>query len=353
MDPQTISGAPGRQRIGLPRLQRLRTLHEDWARGLGTSLSALLRTPVVVTLDSIEQLTYGQFAYNVETPACFYVLKADALNDRAMLDVEPSILHPMIDRLLGGEDGSAPERPLTEIEWCLATRLVRLFLEECQAAWNGVVDLRLEVLQTESDPRLLRALPAEEPVLLVSFRVAMGELWGDVRFCLPARAVERLNERLSSPAPAPLTQPAAGPLAEVRVTLAETPIAEAQLADLRVGDIIATETAAGSPAVVSIDGVARFHAKAGVCRGQKAVCITETLESPAEGAAAGSSSSAVDSTDIVPVTEPEGATAGLSSSVELRIDNPSVPAPGTPRPAMRRRRDASATGPRQKKPHHE
>ena len=268
MDPETISDALGRQRIGLPQLQRLRTLHEDWARGLGTSLSALLRTPVDVTLDSIEQLTYGQFAYNVETPACFYVLKADVLNDRAMLDVEPSILHPMIDRLLGGEDGSAPERPLTEIEWCLATRLVRLFLEECQAAWNGVVDLRLEVLQTESDPRLLRALPAEEPVLLVSFRVTMGELWGEVRFCLPARAVERLNERLSSPPPATMCQPA-GSLAEVRVTLAETPIAEAQLADLRVGDIIATETAAGSPAVVSIDGVARFHAKAGVCRGKK------------------------------------------------------------------------------------
>ena len=66
------------------------------------SLSALLRTPVDVTLTSVDQLTYGQFAYNVQTPACFYVLKADWLNDRLMLDIEPSIVHPMIDRLLGG-----------------------------------------------------------------------------------------------------------------------------------------------------------------------------------------------------------------------------------------------------------
>ena len=234
------------------------------------SLGTLLRTPVDAKLGSIEQLTYGQFAYNVQTPACFYILKADALKDRAMLDIEPAILHPMIDRLLGGagDDDSAPERPLTEIEWCLAGRLVRLFFEECQAAWRSVVDLRLDVLQTESDPRLLRALPAEEPVVLVSWRVTMGELWGDVRFCLPARAIERLSDRLSSPASASLSRAAAGPLAEVRVTLAETPLAEAQLADLRVGDIIATETPADSAAVVSVDGVARFHAKAGVARAQ-------------------------------------------------------------------------------------
>ena len=66
----------------------------------------------------------------------------------------------------------------------------------------------------------------------------------------------------------------------MRITLAETPIAAAELADLRVGDIIATETAAGSPAVVSIDDVAQFRAKAGVCQGRKAVRITEAVESP-------------------------------------------------------------------------
>jgi flagellar motor switch protein FliM len=284
MDRQSIPDASSRQRIALPQLGRLRTLHEGLGRGFGMSLSALLRTPVDVTLTSVEQLTYGQFAYNVQAPACFYVLRAGSLNERVMLDIEPSIVHPMIDRLLGGagDDGSSPERPLTEIEWCLAARMVRLFLEECREAWSGVFDLQLEVSQTESDPRLLRALPADESVILVVFRLAMGELWGDARFCLPARMIERLDGQLSSSVSAPTTRPAAGALAEVRVTLAETPIAGAELADLRVGDIIATETAADSPAVVSIDGVARFRAKAGVCQGRKAVRITAAPESPTE-----------------------------------------------------------------------
>jgi flagellar motor switch protein FliM len=282
MDQQTIPDSTSRQSIILPQLGRLRTLHEGLARDFGVALSALLRTPIGVTLSSVDQLTYGQFACNVECPACFYVLKADALNDWALLDIEPAILHPMIDRLLGGagDDGSPPERPLTDIEWCLATRLVRLFLQECRAAWANVLDLKLDVLQTESNPRLLRALPADEPVVLMAFRLAMGDLWGGLRFCLPARMIERLDDRLSSSLPAAMARPAPGGLAEVCVTLAETPIAGADLADLRVGDIIATETAAGSPAVVSIEGVARFRAKAGVCEGRKAVRITEAVDSP-------------------------------------------------------------------------
>jgi flagellar motor switch protein FliM len=284
MDQQTISDTLGRQCIALPQLQRLRALHEGLARKFGMALSALLRTPISVTLDGVDQLTYGQFAYNIECPACFYVLKADALNEQAMLDIEPSILHPIIDRLLGGagDDGSPPERPLTEIEWSLATRIVRLFLQECRAAWSDVLELNLEVCETESNPRLLRALPADERVILIAFRLAMGELWGGVRFCLPERMIERLDEQLSSPMSAPLGRPTPGALAEVRVTLAETPIGAAELADLRVGDIIATETAADHPAVVSIEGVARFHAKPGVCQGRKAVRITEALESPKE-----------------------------------------------------------------------
>ena len=188
---------------------RLRALHEGLARGFGTALSALLRTPVEATLSSVEPFTYGQFAYNIECPACFFVLKAESLDDQAMLDIEPSLLHPMIDRLLGGagDDGS-PERPLTEIEWCLATRIVRLFLQECHAAWSGVVDLSLEVFETESNPRLLRALPADEPVILVAFRLAMGELRGGVRFCLPVRMIERLGDPLSAPIAMAAARPA-------------------------------------------------------------------------------------------------------------------------------------------------
>ena len=56
-----------------------------------------------------------------------------------MLDIEPPILHPMIDRLLGATAGGGAARAgrLTEIELCLAARIVRMFLEACCRRGKG------------------------------------------------------------------------------------------------------------------------------------------------------------------------------------------------------------------------
>jgi flagellar motor switch protein FliM len=279
----TVFDFQNQQRVGPQQMRRLRTLHEELSRDFGTALSTLLRTPVDVTLAAVNQLTYGQFVYNLETPACFYVLNVEPLADRSMLDIEPSILHPMIDRLLGGsgDEESPPDRPLTEIELCLAARIVRLFLQECRRVWQNVLDLKLEVLQVESNPRLLRILPADEMVILINFELAIGRQRGAMRLCLTCRAIERIGDKLLPENPAPINRPVSGSSAELRVTLAETQITTGDLADLRVGDIIATETAADSPATVSIEGSAKFRGKPGVYHGRRAVRLTEEIEIPA------------------------------------------------------------------------
>jgi flagellar motor switch protein FliM len=266
-------------RIGPQHVRRLRTMHAELARDFGAALSSLLRSPASVSLTGVEQLTYGQFVFNLEAPACFYLLKADPLLERLMLDVEPAILYPMIDRMLGGgrEEEPPPNRPLSDIELCVAARIVRRFLQECSHAWQEVADLKLDVLQVENNPRLLRILPADELVVLSSFEIAIGELRGLARFCLPCRALEQVGDKLVPDDLARANRSVSESIAELRVTLAATQITAAELADLRVGDIIATETEVSSPAVVSIDGERCFQAKPGAYQGRKAVCLAEAI----------------------------------------------------------------------------
>lgn len=265
-------------------LRALRGIHEALARRFGTALSNLLRIPAEARLVGVDPMAYGHFVSRVEPPACFYVLAAEPLDDRLMLDFEPSILHPMIDRLLGGvaADEPPPSRPMTEIELCLAARIVRLFLDECRAAWRDAVDLELDVLQVESNPRLSRILPADESVVVAGFELRVGELRGMMRFCMPCRAIAKVDEALMPERPSPVDGPSPRRLAAVEVTLAETSIRAAELADLQAGDIIVTETPAESPAVVSIDGVERFLAKPGSYQGRKAVRLVKTV-GPVDG----------------------------------------------------------------------
>jgi flagellar motor switch protein FliM len=265
------------QSLDREHLRRLRTLHEGLAGSFGAALSDLLRNPVNVSVTTIDQVTYGEFISGLETPSCFNLLKAEPLGDRLMLDVEPSILYPMIDRLLGGghENEPPPSRPLSEIELPLAARITRLFLQQLCHVWKSSldVDLKLAVLQVESNPRLLRVLPADEMVVLVGFQLGIGDLRGMMRLCLPCRAIRRIGDRLRQ---AP-RDGNGGALVEVDVTLVTTPITTAELAGLQVGDIIATEMGVDAPAVVSIGGEAKFHAKPGVCQGRKAVRLTKAI----------------------------------------------------------------------------
>jgi flagellar motor switch protein FliM len=117
-------------------------------------------------------------------------------------------------------------------------------------------------------------------VMVAGFELGIGDLRGMMRLCLPHRAIERMDEQGSPENRSPADRPPADLLAAVEVTLAETPIAGSDLTGLRVGDIISTETEAGSPAIVSIAGVAKFRAKPGVYQGHKAAVLVEEIEEP-------------------------------------------------------------------------
>src|SRR5512145_303583 len=131
------------ERVGKEQMRALQSLHEGFGRNFGAALSAMLRSIVEVKLTSVDQLTYSEFVFSLENPTCFNLLRAEPLEGHLILDINPSILYPIIDRLLGGGKDAGPisRRPLTEIELRLVSRITGLFLQELRHAWEGVLTL--------------------------------------------------------------------------------------------------------------------------------------------------------------------------------------------------------------------
>src|SRR5207237_6699260 len=152
------------ERVGKEQMRALQTLHEGFGRNFGAALSGLLRAIVEMKLTSVDQLTYSEFVFSLENPTCFNLLRADPLEGNLILDINPSILYPIIDRLLGGGRDPAPiaRRPLTEIELRLVSRITNLFLEQLRQAWENVLELKLSCERDESDPQLVH-VAAPEP----------------------------------------------------------------------------------------------------------------------------------------------------------------------------------------------
>ncbi len=280
------------ERVGKEQMRALQTMHEGFGRNFGAALSALLRSIVEVKLTSVDQLTYSEFVFSLENPTCFNLINAPPLEGQLILDINLSLLFPIIDRLLGGGSDASPpaRRPLTEIELRLASRINNLFFIEMRHAWENVLSLELSTDRVESNPQLVQILPPNEVVVLISFELAVGEVHGMMNLCIPFNAIEHVSGRLSAnswvtygkkPPSAESIQSISKRLSrsvvEVVVDLAETNISTADLLSLRVGDIITTEKDVHRPLVVSVEGQPKFHAGIGAFKGRKAIQVISPL----------------------------------------------------------------------------
>ncbi|MBN1853040.1 MAG: flagellar motor switch protein FliM [Pirellulales bacterium] len=276
------------ERVGKEQMRALQTMHEGFVRNFGAALSALLRSIVEVKLTSVDQLTYSEFVFSLENPTCFNLIKAAPLEGTLILDINPAILYPVIDRLLGGgsEPGPLARRPLTEIELRLVSRITDLFLKEMHSAWENVLDLDLSVDRVESNPQLVQIVPPNEVVVLVSFELTIGEIRGMMNLCIPFNSIERISTKLSAnswitygkkpPSKESIRQMGdrlREAVVEVVVELAESRITTGDLIGLRVGDIITTEHDIRKPLNVIIEGNTKFHATPGIYKGHKAIRV--------------------------------------------------------------------------------
>lgn len=284
------------ERVGQDQMRALQSLHEGLARNFGASVSTLLRSIVEVRVTSVDQLTYNEFVFGLENPTCFNLIKVDPLDGYFVLDISPTLLYPVIDRLLGGGNNLEPivRRPLTEIELKLTSRLTERFLREMVRSWETIVAMQPSIERVESNPQIVQVVPPGEVTVVIGFDVIIGTLRGFMSLCIPYTTIERVATKLASNfwmgyRKTPLDRQVVERLerqldratVELVVTLAETRITMADLLALRIGDVILTDQDIRTPLVVSVQGVPKFRASPGAYKGRVAVQVMELLSDSA------------------------------------------------------------------------
>lgn len=277
------------ERVSKEQMRAFQALHEGFGREFGAALSGMLRAIVEVKLISVDQLTYSEFVFSLENPTCFNLLKSQELEGHLILDLNPSIIFPIIDRLLGGGKDAQPyipNRPLTEIELRLVTRITMLAITGLEGAWSNICKLGLSVTQVESNPQLVQIVPPNEVIVLISFEITMGEVRGIMNLCVPFNTIEPISAKLSSDSWSAYQKKGGDPKQRVMlemglakasvhvvVNLAATSLTTHEVASLAVGDIIMTEQPKESDLQVLVEGRPLFSASAGMVKGHRAIRI--------------------------------------------------------------------------------
>lgn len=278
------------ERVSKEQFKGLQSLFEAYSREVSIVFPPFLRTVVRIDLSSIDQLTYDEFILSVARPTSLTVVDMAPLEGTAVLEMSPSIVFPVVDRVLGGKGATLSEpRELTEIENRIIHRIVNMMLDSLKRAWEQLIEFDLSVVQQESDPLIVQIVTGSEMVILVGYEVHIGETVGTMNFCIPLLVLNPILDQISQQAhfSRKMTDEMAtftrnvitSQLKNVKIPV-DAILGEAQLhlsdvARLQVGDVVQLNSSPYSPLDVRVGGQDKFLAKPGRRRESSAVQLLE------------------------------------------------------------------------------
>ena len=142
--------------------------------------------------------TYGQFVFGQSIPTCCAVVLARSIDVEFYVAIQPAILYPLIDRMLGAKESDAiPQRPISEIERGLSELILGGVLAEYEDAWRPVLSFDLTLHRIEYNLQRRCALAGSEETYRVRYSVRFGCHAGFVELCLPWRKTQQVRQRLA------------------------------------------------------------------------------------------------------------------------------------------------------------
>jgi len=185
-------------RVSKEQLRSLELMHEAFARNLSVSLSGYLRALCEVNLISVDQMTYNEFLLSLPNPTCFNIFSIAPLEGNIVIEFNPTIAFPVLDRLLGGSGKALSEaRALTDMELQMLDGFLNRIVSNMSDTWKEIVPLSFEVEAKETNPQVAQIVSLAEIIILMVFEIKIGDISGFLNICIPFLSIESIADKLS------------------------------------------------------------------------------------------------------------------------------------------------------------
>ncbi|MEJ2245037.1 MAG: hypothetical protein P8Y80_02955 [Acidobacteriota bacterium] len=180
-------------RISQDQIRFLHLLYEFFGRHFASSLSTCFSNVVYINLVSVGQGTYSSFLKTLPDPTLFAVVGVRPVNNSLALELNPSLVFPLVDMILGGV-GRLPveNRILTVMDLDTIDCLLRLAIRDLTDVWNPIIDLDFFLEDKGTSAQMFQVASFSDAVVTVSLEVEIGENSGRMNICIPSRFLKQL-----------------------------------------------------------------------------------------------------------------------------------------------------------------
>jgi flagellar motor switch protein FliM len=280
-------------RVSKEQLRSIRNLHDKFARNFSSNLSSFLRTITDISLVSVDQMTYGEFLMSLPDPTSFNIISMIPLQGNAVLEINPSLVFPIVDKLLGGAGLPLFQvRELTQLEMTIIDGIIALILKDLEDVWKQVVpNVRFKKELSENSPHVIQIVAQNEVVVLIVFEVKFGEATGMMNLCLPALVLEPILGKISSQDwligakkgrtgeyEIRILELLESMLVRCTVELGRTTLSMEEVLELATGDTVLLNKKSTQPLNIYVGNRHKFFGNLGVLGVKKAIKITNPVK---------------------------------------------------------------------------
>ncbi len=282
-------------RVSKEQLRAFRGIHDKMARSLSSQISSMMRSIVEIQLHSVDQMTYGEFLMSLPSPTSFNVFSMKPLDGNGVVEVNPTIAFPMIDRLLGGKgDPYEATREFSDIELNLVDTILKVVMQNTKDAWGPITDIYPMVEAKETSPNVVQIVAQNEIVIMVVMEIIIGHSSGMMNFCYPVISLEPVLSRLASrdlnlgetnskkSRNKELKVLLGGASVGIEAVLGSAELSLREVMDLKRDDLIRLDRPADDTVLITVDGNEKFIGKIGLHRFRKTVKIVKPVKTERE-----------------------------------------------------------------------
>lgn len=277
------------ERIVRGRLPTLEIINERFARLLRIGLFNFLRRTSEVSVGSVRISKYSDFIRNLVVPTNLNLVQIKPFRGTALIIFDPNLVFLLVDNLFGG-DGRfhtrVEGRDFTQTEQRIIKRLFDIVTETYVKSWEPVYQIECEYVRSEMNTQFANIATPNEVVVSTAFTIELGDVSGELHFCMPYAMIEPIRDILSSSLQGEvlgvdrrwvrlMTQQIQSAEVELVTDLAKARMTLNDVLNMKVGDVIPLSLSETVEA--KVDNVPVMECKYGIFNGQYALRVEKLL----------------------------------------------------------------------------
>jgi len=273
------------------RLPALDFIYDRFSKSFRSALSLFVEKEVEISLESMQNVAYGDFIETLPLPTNMNVVVTEKLKGFFIVIFDAKLIFSVLETIFGSSNTTKSKvegREFTKIEFNVIKKLIDLVCTEMEKAWAPVYETACKYSRSEINPNYITMITNEEAVSLCELTIEMGDTKGWMKVCIPYGILETIKGYLmSTPSREDsdmrekwfmkLKERVQDVPLEIRAVLGKKKMPLQEFLRLTEDNVIVIDRYVNDPVEIEINNKSHIRGKLGIYKGNQAVRVEEVL----------------------------------------------------------------------------